>query len=231
MVAGGGSMLTLPTLILLGMPPTVANGTNRVGLVIQNIGAIESFRRHGLVKKNWIVRAALPAIPGALLGAWVGVSVSDDLFRRVLSIAMLAVALWTILGPGSKPQFGEDLDADAFPGGRLGMTAAFFAAGFYGGLVQVGFAFIVLAIVSAAAMDLVRGNALKILVSLLFNSPAVVVYWWNGMVNWTVGALLGSGYLIGGLVGVHLNVLKGQTWVKRVVTVAVIVLAIRLLIG
>ena len=221
-------MLTLPTMILMGLPATVANGTNRVGLVIQNIGAIESFRRHGLVQKQWITQAALPAIPGALLGAWVGVTIGDDSFQRLLSVAILAVALWTILGPGSKPQTGEELDVSVFPGGRAGMSIAFFAAGFYGGLVQVGFAFIVLAIVSTAAMDLVRGNALKILVSLLFNSPALVIYALNGMVEWTIGAALGAGYLCGGLVGVRLNVLKGQTWIRRVVTIAIVVLAIRL---
>ncbi len=230
-VAGGGSMLTLPTLILVGLPPTVANGTNRVALLMQNTAAIESFRRHGLVQWGWIRQAALPAALGAALGAAVGVSMGDLAFQRLLAVAMLAVALWMIAGPGMATQTGEVLDSDRFPLGRAGLTLAFVATGFYGGLVQVGLGFIVLAIVAGAGMDLVRGNALKVVVAWVFHVPAIAIYAASGMVDWRLGATLGVGTVCGGLFGVRLNVLKGQAWIRRVVVLAVVVLAIRLLVG
>ncbi len=224
-------MLTLPTLILVGLPPTVANGTNRVALLMQNTGAIEGFRRHGLVQWSWIHTAAVPAALGASLGALVGVNMGDAAFQRLLAIAMLVIAIWMIAGPGAVAQTGARLDAERFPLGRVGLALAFVATGFYGGLVQVGLGFIVLAVVAAAGMDLVRGNALKVLVALVFNVPAIAIYASSGMVDWRLGASLGVGNLCGGLFGVRLNVLKGQAWIRRVVVVAVVALAVRLLVG
>ena len=95
-VAGGGSFLTLPALIFLGLPPTLANGTNRVGVVLQNAGAVWSFRRHGMIDWSYLLWAALPAMVGAILGSWVALWVGDELFQRILAFLMIAVTLWTL---------------------------------------------------------------------------------------------------------------------------------------
>ncbi len=223
-------MLTLPILIFLGLPPTVANGTNRVAILMQNVGAVASFNRHGLMQWAWLRSAAAPAALGAIAGSWLGTNVTDDAFQRVLAIVMLVVALYTILNPLGKIEGGEFLDAKSFPGGRIGLTAAFFAAGLYGGFIQVGVGFIVLGAAAAAGLELVRGNALKVLVALVFTLPALWIYSRSGMVDWGLGAALGVGNVAGGLLGVRLNILKGKAWIRPAVTVAVIVLAIRLLI-
>ena len=68
MIAGGGSMITLPVLILLGLPPNVANGTNRVVILVQNTGATWSFHRLGLVSVPWLRLALAPALVGVALG-------------------------------------------------------------------------------------------------------------------------------------------------------------------
>lgn len=222
-------MLTLPVLIFLGLPPTVANGTNRVAIVMQNIVAAGSFHRHGLIQWSWLQTAALPASLGALIGAWIGTRMGDDTFQTVLALAMLAVALWTILNSRKEVGDGDRIDPALFPGGRVGLFGAFMVAGIYGGLVQVGTGFIVLAAATGAGLSLVRGNALKVLVALVFNLPAIAIYWANGMVDWRMGAALGVGNMAGALLGVKLNVLKGQTWIRRVVTVVVVILALRLL--
>ncbi len=229
-LAGGGSMLTLPTLIFLGLPPTVANGTNRVAILVQNVGAISAFHRHGLIRWRWLWTAALPACVGAVIGAWLATRIGDDAFQTALAVAMLAVALWTILGPGPDAGSATDLDAKEFPLGRPGLVLAFVGVGLYGGFVQVGVGLLVLAVAATAGLDLVRGNALKVLVAFVFNLPAIAIYAANGMVDWRLGAALGVGNLTGALLGVRLTVLKGQVWIKRVVTVVVVLLAIRLLI-
>lgn len=228
-LAGGGSMLTLPVLIFLGLPPTVANGTNRVAILMQNVGAIGSFHRHGLIRWSWLKTAALPASLGAGLGAWIGARMGDDAFQTVLALAMLAVALWTILNSRREAGDGELMDPSIFPMGRVGLFGAFTVAGIYGGLVQVGVGFIVLAAATGAGLNLIRGNALKVLVAFVFNLPAIAIYWANGMVDWRLGAALGVGNVAGALLGVRLNVLKGQVWIRRVVTVVVVILALRLL--
>jgi uncharacterized membrane protein YfcA len=228
LLAGGGSLLTLPVLIFLGLPPTVANGTNRVAILMQNVGAVTSFRRHGLVEWGWIKTAALPGALGAVLGSWLGTQMDDDAFRRILAMVMMAVALYTILDPFGRAEGGDKLDPELFPLGRVGLSIAFFVAGVYGGFIQVGVGFILLGIAAGAGLDLVRGNALKVLIGLGFTVPALVIYSRSAMVDWQLGAALGAGNLVGGLLGVRLNVLKGQSWIRGAVTVAVVVMAIRL---
>jgi len=98
-IAGGGSMLTLPVMIFLGLPATVANGTNRVGILIQNVGATWGFQRRGLVDARWLRLAVPPALAGALFGAWAGVTVGDASFQRILAVVLLVVAVWTLWRP------------------------------------------------------------------------------------------------------------------------------------
>src|SRR5688572_19470840 len=98
-VAGGGSFLTLPVLILMGLPAGVANGTNRVGVLVQNAGAVWTFRRSGVWDPAWALQAAIPSILGAIAGTLVATWMHDDLFRRILSWLMIVMSLWTLWDP------------------------------------------------------------------------------------------------------------------------------------
>ena len=224
-VAGGGSFLTLPLLILMGLPPTMANGTNRVGILLQNIGAVWSFHRHGLVDGGWGVRVALPATTGAIAGTFVALWITDDAFKRILAFLMIAITLWTLWDPLKK------YDARARSGSvarNALVPAGFFLAGMYGGFVQAGVGFLLLAVTTLAGLDLVRGNALKVSCVLVFTPISLAIFAWNGQVAWLPGLVLGSGTILGGLVGVRFTVLKGHRWVKAVVTVAILALAVKL---
>lgn len=224
-IAGGGSFLTLPLLILSGLPPTMANGTNRVGILLQNIAAVYGFRSHGLIERSWIGAAAAPAITGAVAGTMAALWIGDDLFRRILAFLMVAVTLWTLWDPlaGKRHEAVGDQ-------GHIGLLGAigFFLAGAYGGFVQAGVGFLLLAVSTMAGLDLVRGNALKVLCVLIFTPVSLILFAMSGQVSWRPGLALGAGTILGGLMGVRLTVLKGHRWLKGVVTVAVIALAIKL---
>ena len=110
----------------------------------------------------------------------------------------------------------------------VAFSAAFFAAGLYGGFVQAGVGFFILALAMLAGLDLVKGNALKVLVVLVYTPLALVIFAWAGKVDWGMGAALAAGNLLGGLLGTHLTVLKGHAWVKRVVVVMILVFAVKL---
>lgn len=227
-IAGGGSFLTLPVLIFFGLPPTVANATNRVGIMLQNVGGVWAFHRHRVLPWRWALLASGPAVVGAALGAWAALVVSDDTFRRILACLMVAVTLWSLLDR-SKPRSSEDPLPPRPTRRRLViLTLGFFAAGVYGGFVQAGVGFLMLAVLSFAGLDLVRGNAIKLLMALLFTSVSLGIFVWQDQVVWTPGVVLGAGNLLGALVGVRLTVLKGHAWVKAVVTVTVIVFAVLL---
>lgn len=239
-VAGGGSFLTLPLLIFAGLPPVVANGTNRVAIVVQNVGAVWDFDRRRVLERGWIPWSALPALAGALAGSWLALAVGDRGFQRALALLMVAVTLWTLWDPlrarreKAGARSGDEGDGEAGepepsrPSRRLLLAAGFFLIGVYGGFVQAGVGFLILAVTTLAGLDLVRGNALKVLVVLAYMPLSLAIFAWQGKVDWILGATLAAGNLLGAFLGVRLTVLKGHRWVQRVVTVAVIAFAIKL---
>jgi uncharacterized membrane protein YfcA len=210
----------------MGLPPTMANGTNRVGILLQNIGAVWSFRRHGLVERRWVFAAALPAAGGAILGTFVALWIEGETFKRILAFLMVGVTLWTLWDP-LKTGGGGDSGAGRGAGGAV-LGIGFFIAGIYGGFVQAGVGFLLLAVTTLAGHNLVRGNALKVLCVLAFTPISLALFAWHGQVAWLPGLILAAGTILGGLMGVRLTVLKGHAWVRGVVTVTVIALALRL---
>jgi uncharacterized membrane protein YfcA len=226
-IAGGGSLLSLPVMIFLGLPPTVANGTNRVAILIQNIGASWSFHRRGLVSREWLFLAVPPALLGAVLGTVAAVHIGELEFQRVLAVILVAAALWSVWNPIELQAEGNAELPEGIK--RWAFIAAFFLIGAYGGFIQAGIGFILLAATSAAGFNLIRGNALKVTVVLAFTPLALVLFAWNGKVDWAMGFALAAGNFLGGLAGVHLQILKGHKWVRGVVTVVIVIFALRLL--
>ncbi len=228
-IAGGGSFLTLPILMFLGLPPGVANGTNRVGILLQNVGAVWSFERHGVLDWRSALWAAAPSIPGAALGVWLALIVSDDAFKRILALLMVTLSLWTLWSKRTGSSTDEP-HGDEAPATRrwVGIGIAFFLIGIYGGFVQAGVGFLILAATTAAGLDLVRGNAVKVLTVLCFTALSLALFAWNGRVDWTMGLVLAAGTTLGGLAGARLTVLKGHRWIRGVVTVTMILFALKL---
>ncbi|MFQ5689138.1 MAG: sulfite exporter TauE/SafE family protein [Gemmatimonadota bacterium] len=226
-IAGGGSFLTLPLMIFLGLPPTTANGTNRIAILVQNAGAVWSFHRHRILEWRWLAVAAPPAVLGAVLGAWSAVRIGDAAFERILATLMVGISLWALWNPLSGRHAGDTLRPSS-PLARLGLMGGFLTVGFYGGFVQAGVGFLFLGLTAAAGLNLVRGNALKVLIILAYTPLTLALFSASGKVEWGLGLALAAGNLLGGLAGVRLTVLKGHRWVKRVVTVTVILFALKL---
>lgn len=227
-IAGGGSLLTLPAMIFLGLPPTVANGTNRVAILAQNAVAVWRFRRHGLFDPEWLGLAALPALAGAAIGTWIALEIGDEAFRRTLALLMILVALWSLWNPFRHRPPGTELEGARTSRGRALLRAAFLIVGAYGGFVQAGVGFIILAVVALGGLDLVRGNALKVLLVLVYTPLSLALFVAAGRVEWVVGAALAAGNVSGALLGVRLTVLKGHAWIRRVVVLTIVLVAIRL---
>ncbi len=222
-LAGGGSFLTLPILIFLGLPATVANGTNRVGILLQNVAATGSFHRKGVLDYRFTLRVAAPALIGAAIGTLVALQTGEASFRRILATLMIAITLWTLWNPG-----GRRRENRGGSGSSALMAAGFFLVGLYGGFVQAGVGFLILALTTLAGFDLVRGNAIKVLLVLLFTVVSLGIFAWHGKVAWIPGLVLAAGTVLGGLAGVRLTILKGHAWIRGVVTVVIILMAVRL---
>ena len=222
-IGGGGSFLILPLLLFAGLPAQLANGTNRVGVLAQNLGGLVGFHRHGAVDWKWSLKASVPALIGAGIGVWLALLLPNVAFKRSLSIAMLALTLWSIVKPAGSNTSGE-IKSPWHPGVMLG----FFVVGVYGGFIQAGVGFVVLAVTTYAGLDLLRGNAAKLLSVMLITILSLAVFASSAQVDWPRGLALSVGTLAGSFYGVHLAVFKGQKWLQRVVTATVILFAVLL---
>jgi uncharacterized protein len=221
-LAGGGSFLTLPLLIFMGLPAAVANGTNRVGVVMQSFTAGAAFHRAQVLDWRWAATASVPALVGSALGTWGALHVGDDLFRRILAIVMVVVTFTTLLAPAPKAG-GAPRQASVW-----WVWLGFLLVGLYGGFIQAGVGFLVLAITSWAGLDLVRGNAIKMVIVLALTLLALTIFAASGTVRWPIGLALGAGNALGGVLGARLALRKGHAWVKGFLAVMIVVFAIRL---
>ena len=226
-LAGGGSLLTLPLLIFMGLPGSVANGTNRIAIFCQNIFAIRGFSKRGMLP----LQLALLCTPPALLGSWVGanlaISLDDQVFKRVLALIMIGVLIFTVIDPMKR--FRQD-DVQFGLWRKILLVLSFFGVGIYGGFVQAGVGFIVISALMVHGLDLVRINAIKVFVIFAYTFVALGVFIYHGQVDYSLGFALAAGNSIGGMIGPKLAVDKGHDWIKNVVSVTVLVFALKLLL-
>ena len=188
-VAGGGSFLTLPTLIFLGLPHDVANGTNRLAILIQSCGATASFVRSGRTPLRQLAGIGLAAALGAGFGSALAIRVGETTFLRSLAVVMVVLTLVQLLTRWTTP---PDADGAALRVGPA-LLGGFLVVGFYGGFVQAGVGFLSLAITSRAGLGLVAGNAIKVACILLFSVLSLAVFASAGAVEWGAGLALGAG--------------------------------------
>lgn len=226
-LAAGGSFLTLPLLIFLGLPATLANGTNRVGVLLQTVAGVWTFNRHDLIDWRWNAQAAVPSLAGAALGVWAALHTPEVALRRVLSTAIILLTLMALVGNTRRPREATAIRQPTHPL----LAGALFVTGFYGGFLQAGVGFLLLSITTLSGLDLVRGNAVKALTVLLVTLLSLVAFAGAGHVHWPSGLALGVGNLAGGAIGARLAVAKGHQWLERAVAVAAITVAILLWIA
>ncbi|PLY11957.1 MAG: integrase [Desulfuromonas sp.] len=227
-LAGGGSLLTLPVLLFMGLPAATANGTNRVAIFVQNIFAIGGFRKQGVFPWRIALLCTAPALLGAWFGANLAVDIDDQLFKRLLALIMLAVLVFTAWDPLRRMHQSEP---KLTPLRLLVLAVSFFIVGVYGGFVQAGVGFIVISALLAHGLDLVRINAIKVIVIFFFTMVALAVFIAHGQVDWGLGLSLAVGNAIGGWIGTHIAVKKGHDWIKRIVSLTVVIFALKLLFG
>ena len=142
-IAGGGSLLTLPILIFLGLPPSIANGTNRIQLIFQNIFAVYGFKSKGISNYKFSSWLSFTAILGSLLGAKIAIDFPEELFKKVLSVIMIFVMITIFL----KKNNDIISDTKKIKNKTLSILLFFFV-GLYGGFIHAGVGFLMILILS-----------------------------------------------------------------------------------
>ncbi len=206
-------MLTVPALILLGMPADLANGTNRVGVLLQSLTGARSFNKSGKLDRRAILPMLAPTVSGAVFGALAASWIPPDALKPLLLSVMIAIAFVMVVVPKAiaPPEGSRVYKLRERPFGILML----FGAGLYGGLVQAGVGFILIAALAAGLRyDLVRTNALKVVCTALFSIAALFVFAVTGHVDWLQGVILAAGTTLGATLSVRFALNVSQRIMK-----------------
>lgn len=226
-LAGSGSLITLSLLLFMGVPATVANGSNRVGVLIQNLVAAQSFRQQKVLNWQHGLKLAVPAVLGSIVGAQIAVNLNEEMMRRTIGVVMV-VMLGVILArpkrwlEGKIGEIAETLSPKD--------AVILFFVGIYGGFIQAGVGIFLLAsLVLGIGYDLVRANAVKVLINLSFTVFALAIFVFNDQVWWDVGLLLAVGNAGGGWLAARMAVERGASFVRWILIGVVAASALHLL--
>lgn len=220
-MAGGGSALTVPLLVLAGVPGNQANGSNRVGVLASSASAVVSFRRSGVDGMEGAAPVLAPVVIGSLIGSFSISQIADEMFETIFGLLMIPVILLTIFRP--KPAEGVE------PWSAPVTAIVFFGIGLYGGAFQAGVGLVMLTALTRAGFDLVTANSVKMLVNLVVTGIALPVFIVQGDVVWAPALVLATGFLVGGWFGAKLAVRGGERVVRIFMVGAALVLAGRLI--
>jgi len=224
-LAGGGSLLSVPLLVFLGLPGDVANGTNRIGVLAQNATSIRGFALAGLSGLRDSLPVLAPVVAGSVVGAAAIARLDAEGFQRVFGVAMLLLLVPTLRGG-----LARSSDTTAKPPWRAAVRfAVFFAIGLYGGAIQAGVGLVLLVALQRAGLDLVRANSIKVVVIFALTAVAIPVFILEDQVAWLPAVCLVVGFALGGRLGVLVAVRGGERVIRPVMAVAVVAMAGRML--
>lgn len=221
-IAGGGSMLTLPALMIFGMPADIANGTNRVGILLQSLAGARGFHQKGKLAPSTIVPTLIPTLVGALFGSLLASYLPVSWLKPALLSTMLGMAILMLLKPSvvAPPEGTPTYTLKERPVAVLGL----FIAGFYGGFVQAGVGFIIIAAVAGGLRyDLVLTNALKMAITAALTVIALGVFILRGQVLWIPGLVMAVGTVAGAMASVQFAINVPQSVLKWVMFVMVLI--------
>ena len=221
-MAGGGSLLTVALLnVFVGLPGLVANGTNRVGVLVQNASSVASYRKEGVRGFGRAVPVIVPVIAGSLLGSLLVSSVTDETFERIFGILMVPLLFLSLRSPKN---VGSQINWHP-----VTTAVIFFGIGLYGGAFQAGVGLLIVVALSRSGLDLVNANAVKVVVILVLTTIAVPVFIVRGQVDWGFAVVLAIGFAAGGWIGARVAVRGGEKIIKPVLIGAVVALAGRMI--
>jgi hypothetical protein len=226
-VAGGGTLITFPTLLLFGTAHKVANATSTLALVVGTAGGMLGFRQHLAAVKSWLWRLLPPSLIGGGLGSWLLTKTSDRAFSHLVPFLILFATLLFLVQSPLRRWMGRT--PPAAPPGRGAIAGAMlfqFAVGVYGGYFGAGIGILMLASLGLIGLtDIHQMNGLKTVLSSLINLVAAGWFIASGLIDWRRAGVMTVGALIGYWIGSHYSQRIPQARVRQLVTAIGLVIA------
>jgi len=233
-LAGGGTILTMPLMSFMGLSGPVANGTNRIAIIAQNILSVWVFYSKNFSDFRLSSSLALCACFGAYFGAHIGVELEGIWFNRVLVLIMAVIMVLMIreeFTQSKDKKTKKEQEVNIKPKNLLLGHFLMIFAGVWGGFIQIGVGFILMPILYRVMnIDLVRTNMHKVFIALMFSIVSLFVFAGKVSIAWDAGIALAIGNAIGGYLGAKSAIIKGEGFIKRVVIIAMIAMMIKLLL-
>ena len=225
-LAGSGSLLTLPMLMFMGLPANVANGTNRIAILLQNVVGVSSFKQQKVFTFREGIWLTIPAVIGSIVGANLAINIDEKMMGQAIG-ALLVIMFFLIL---FKPEKWVKMQAGKVDGKpNLANVVIFFFIGMYGGFIQAGVGFA--GLVLGAGFDLIKANAIKLFIVLVYTFFALGIFIYNDQVDWKFGLILAVGNMLGAFVASRFAVNWGTKYIRIILLVAIAASGIKLLFG
>ncbi len=222
-LAGGGSVISLSVLMLMGLPAPVANGTNRIAVTIQTLTATTVFRRQKVLDWRKGIKLGIPAVVGSILGAFIAIDINEEIFEKAFAGIALIMLIFIFYNPKRLIEGKQELVDKKVTWVQY---VIFFFLGIYGGFIHVGIGYLLLAtLVLNAGYDLVKANAVKVLIVLMYVPVSFIVFIWMSEVNWLYGLIMTIGSVTGAYLASNIAVKKGIVFVKWTIAIVTIFLA------
>ncbi len=225
-IAGGGTLLTMPTLIFMGLPPSVANGTNRVAILIQTAIGVKGFQSKGVTTHPFSIYLGISALFGSLIGAQIAIDINAAIFNKILAMIMILVIVMILV----KPKLSMNNLIERTKGKYLYISIIiFFFLGIYGGFINAGIGFMMLIILPYVnKLSLVKANATKVAVVCIYTIGAVIIFALNDKINLKYGLILALGNASGAWISSRWSVEKGDKMIKLFVVLMISIMSIKL---
>ena len=224
-MAGGGSLLTLPILIFMGLPSNIANGTNRIAIFMQNIFSISGYKSRGVSDFKYSSWLSVSALIGSIIGAKIAININEDMFNKILSVVIIIVVLSIIYNKKPFNINSENISIEK----KIISVIMFFFIGIYGGFIHAGVGFLILSILSNYnGIQLSKANSIKVFVVFVYTFFALIVFIMENKINWILGINLGIGNSIGGWIASRWSYNKPDKIIKIFIIISSAIMAIKL---
>lgn len=225
-LAGSGSLLTLPLFMAFGLSAPVANGTNRIGILLQSLVGVWSFKKLKILDFSTVLKIGIPSVIGSLAGAIIAVDLNDQVMKTTIGILLILMFFLILI----KPERWLKTHEGNPPVPLWIQMIIFFFVGLYGGFIQAGVGFFLLAaLVLASGFDLIKANAVKLLMVLIYTPFSLVVFMINKQVDYKLGLIVAIGSMLGAWMGARLSVKWGPGVVRIILLLVLLVASVKLL--
>ncbi len=225
-LAGGGTIISISLFMFLGLPANVANGTNRIAVILQTLTSSASFKKQKVLDTRKGLLLGIPTVIGSIIGAIIAVDIDEEIFKKAVAFIMLVMMVFIIYKPQIWLKGQQHL--------REKKTSAiqyfiFFLIGLYGGFIHVGVGYFILGgLVLGAGYDLVKANALKVFIVLLYAPFTLLIFMYNKQINYEYGLIHAIGNIIGAFVASRFAVSWGADFVRWVIIVIILISSLQL---